>query len=131
MNCDCYHLTVQRYEYGFDPTSIFQIIGGKIGFLNSHRSAQITHIQAFTRIFKRFLFTSYLHANCKRKQQKTGCKTMRLGTCYNLLTCRKNVRKNQSKNLQWRYTQPRSHAVPFTFFKCNEHRFLKVINYNI
>jgi len=26
-------------------------------------------------------------------------------------------------------TQPRSHAVPFTFFKCNEHRFLKVINY--
>ena len=26
-------------------------------------------------------------------------------------------------------TQPRSHAVPFTFSKCNEHRFLKVINY--
>ena len=30
---DFYPLTLQRYKYGFDPTNIFQIIGGKIGFL--------------------------------------------------------------------------------------------------
>ena len=35
LNRDFYPLTLQRYKYGFDPTSIFQIIGGKIGFLKS------------------------------------------------------------------------------------------------